>query len=65
MSEMGEMFHEHCHVGKWSNLSGPERRQAHGTMAGDMRHGPVTIELKGDEEDFPVIPARYREIEQE
>ena len=59
------LFHEDCHVGKWSSLSGPERRQMHGTMTGDMRHGPVTIELKGSEEDYPVIPEKYRMTEQE
>ncbi len=50
-----------CHIAKWSNLSGVERRQMEGTMTGDMRHGPVTIELRGEESDYPVIPERYRE----
>lgn len=54
------LFDEHCYVGKWSSLSGPERRQMAGTMTGDMRHGPVAIELKGEEDDYPVIPEKYR-----
>lgn len=54
------LLNEPCCIGKWSKLSGPERRQMDGTMTGDMRHGPVTIELKGNEEDYPVIPEKYR-----
>ncbi len=54
------LFHEPCHVGKWSSLSGPERRQMHGKMTGDMRHGPVTIELNGEEADYPVISEKWR-----
>jgi hypothetical protein len=45
-------------VAKWHNLSVPERRELDGTMTGDMRHGPVVIELEGDESRYPLIPAR-------
>ena len=55
----GLMVGPYC-IAKWHNLSGPERRELHGTMTGDMRHGPVTIELKGCEEDYPVIPEEER-----
>ncbi|CAJ0737822.1 hypothetical protein R16034_00860 [Ralstonia edaphis] len=48
------------HIAKWHNLSGPERRELQGKMTGDMRHGPVTIELVGNEEDYPIIPEEYR-----
>ena len=47
------------HIAKWHNLSGPERRELDGTMTGDMRHGPVTIELQGGEEDYPLIPEKH------
>lgn len=50
-----------CVIAKWSKLRHHERAQLQGTMTGDMRHGPVTIELDGDESDYPVIPERYRE----
>jgi|GEM_PF-1405312 len=49
------LFDEPCWIAKWSNLSGVERRQLTGKMTGDMRHGPVTIELKGDEEDYEIV----------
>jgi hypothetical protein len=42
-------------IAKWHNLSGPERRELDGTMTGDMRHGPVVIELKGVESDYPIV----------
>lgn len=54
------LLNEDCCISKWPNLSGVERRQMDGTMTGDMRHGPVTIELKGNEEDYPIIPEKYR-----
>jgi hypothetical protein len=54
------LFREDCHVGKWSSLSGPERRQMDGTMTGDMRHGPVASEMNGEESDYQVIPEKYR-----
>jgi hypothetical protein len=53
---------EPCYLGKWSKLSGPERRQLHGTMTGDMRHGPVTIELKGNEDDYPIVPGEIEAL---
>jgi hypothetical protein len=53
---------EWCALGKWSNLSGPERRSLDGKMTGDMRHGPVTIELKGDEDDYPIVSTESVEV---
>ncbi|TAL82059.1 MAG: hypothetical protein EPN62_05730 [Candidimonas sp.] len=50
-----------CIIAKWSNLRPHERARMNGTMSGDMRYGPVTIELDGNEDDYPVIPERYRE----
>jgi len=49
------------YIAKWHNLSGPERRQLDGTMTGDMRHGPVTIELKGEEADYPIVEVQDEE----
>lgn len=49
------LIYEDCWIGKWSSLSGVERRQLTGKMTGDMRHGPITVELKGNETDYPVI----------
>jgi hypothetical protein len=34
-------------IAKWRNLCAEEKEQLDGTMTGDMRHGPVTITLKG------------------
>lgn len=31
---------------KWSNLTTKERSQCDGTMTGEFREGPVTIEMK-------------------
>lgn len=42
-------------ISKWSNLRPHERNSLDGTMTGDMRHGPVTIELVGNEEDYPIV----------
>lgn len=42
-------------VMKWRNLSARERRDLDGTMAGDMRHGPVTVTLNGAESDYPML----------
>jgi len=36
-------------IGKWSHLNDSERRHLIGRMTGDHRHGPVTIEIEGDE----------------
>lgn len=33
-------------VAKWRNLSHGERMALHGVMSGDMRHGPVHVDLK-------------------
>lgn len=49
------LMHEPCWLGKWSQLSDLVRQKLHGRMTGDMRHGPVTVELKGDEADYPVV----------
>lgn len=51
------LLNEDCWIAKWSNLAGHERRQLHGTMTGDMRHGPVVVELKGEEGDYPLVAA--------
>jgi hypothetical protein len=48
-------------IAKWSHLSGPDRRSLAGTMTGDMRHGPVVIEIKGDESDYPLLDAKSLE----
>lgn len=32
-------------VAKWRNLSASERACLHGTMTGDMRYGPVVVDL--------------------
>jgi hypothetical protein len=58
------LMHEECWIAKWSNLSAGVRRRLAGTMTGDMRHGPVTVELTGTEEDYPVIPEKYRQYEE-
>lgn len=42
-------------IPKWRNLRPHERDSLDGTMTGDMRHGPVTVELVGNEEDYPVV----------
>lgn len=33
-------------ISKWRNLSTSERAELDGTMTGDFRNGPVTIDLK-------------------
>ncbi|WP_216668966.1 hypothetical protein [Paraburkholderia xenovorans] len=40
-------------IAKWRNLNAAERRELDGTMTGDMRHGPATINLKGEVGDYP------------
>ncbi|WYX32168.1 hypothetical protein WJ976_12995 [Achromobacter denitrificans] len=50
-------------IAKWSNLRPHERSSLDGRMTGDMRHGPVLVELKGEEADYPVIPEEFRELE--
>jgi len=32
-------------VAKWRNLTAAERLECHGVMKGDMRNGPVTVEV--------------------
>lgn len=32
-------------IAKWRNLSAAERKECHGVMTGDMRNGPVTVEM--------------------
>lgn len=34
-------------IAKWRNLTAKERSQCDGTMTGEFREGPVTIEMKG------------------
>lgn len=33
-------------IAKWRNLTATERAQLHGQMSGDMRNGPVHVDLK-------------------
>lgn len=40
----GIMFGSHS-IAKWRNLNGRERAQLDGHLTGDMREGPVTIEI--------------------
>ena len=42
-------------IAKWHNLRPHERSTLNGTMTGNMRSGPVTIELNGEESDYLVI----------
>lgn len=44
-------------IAKWSNLRPHERRAMDGRMTGDMRHGPVTVDLP-DIEDRDVEALR-------
>ncbi|WP_206078656.1 hypothetical protein [Allomesorhizobium camelthorni] len=32
-------------IAKWKNLSSADRRALHGVMTGDMRNGPVSVEI--------------------
>lgn len=34
-----------CAISKWRNLSKSDRKMLDGTMTGDMRNGPVVIEI--------------------
>lgn len=36
------------HIPKWTHMTASERKELHGTMTGNMRLGPVTIELRDD-----------------
>jgi hypothetical protein len=38
-------------ISKWRNLSNAERADLDGTMTGDMRNGPITIEIKDTTHD--------------
>ena len=40
------LFRGNCIVSKWRNLSAEERASCDGTMSGDLRDGPVVIELR-------------------
>lgn len=42
----GLLFGEYDWIAKWRNLTPSERKELHGTMSGDMRNGPVVIDLK-------------------
>ena len=43
----------HFDIAKWRNLNHGERMALHGVMSGDMRRGPVHVDLK---------PAIYQQI---
>jgi hypothetical protein len=43
-----KLLRGYWHIAKWRDLSGPEHRELDGAMIGDMRHGPVVVELKGE-----------------
>lgn len=45
----GLLFGEYD-ISKWGGLNSAERGQLHGTMEGDMRHGPITITIKPEHE---------------
>lgn len=32
-------------IAKWRNLTAKERKQCHGTIFGDARHGPLTLRI--------------------
>jgi hypothetical protein len=38
-------------IAKWRNLTAKERAQVHGTIAGNGRHGPITVTLKSTAPD--------------
>lgn len=38
----------HFNISKWRNLNKQERAALDGTMTGEMREGPVTIQIKDD-----------------
>ena len=44
----GLLFGPYDWIAKWRNLTAGEKRELHGTMSGDMREGPVLIDLKDD-----------------
>lgn len=55
MMERGQprgLLHEDCAIAKWHNLRPHERAGLDGLMTGDMRAGPVAIELRGSLEDY-------------
>lgn len=41
-----------CVIAKWTNLSDADRAKLDGTMTGNMRHGPVAVNLSGDEAEY-------------
>ncbi len=41
-------------ISKWRNMSKQEQAQCHGTMTGDMRHGPVVVEIDESKRGEPV-----------
>lgn len=48
-------------IAKWRNLNDAERRELAGTMTGSGRHGPITIQLKGEESDYPLLTGEQLE----
>ncbi|PXW28215.1 hypothetical protein [Paraburkholderia caballeronis] len=51
----------HYSIAKWRNLNDAERRELDGTMTGDMRRGPVVVELRGEESDYPIVEPEEEE----
>ena len=45
----GLLFGRYDWIAKWRNLTASERQDLHGTMSGDMRDGPVVINLKDED----------------
>jgi hypothetical protein len=48
-------------IAKWRNLNAAERHALDGTMTGDMRHGPITINLNGAADDYPLLASEQSE----
>jgi hypothetical protein len=44
-SPRGLMYGNYA-IAKWRNLNDKEREELHGTMTGDMRNGPVTVQIR-------------------
>ena len=42
-------------IAKWHNLSKRDIAQLHGTMRGDMRHGPITVSLRLTHPQFQAV----------
>lgn len=44
----GLLFGKFDWIAKWRNLTPKERAELHGTMTGDFREGPVSINMKNE-----------------